>query len=302
MSAPTLFDIESIPSQPVRRKYKNLTGRIWTETKAKLIERYLQYFVFITKHGTYLDAFAGPQNQTNPDSWAARLVLRSKPKRLRHFVLFEKNARSVQALKSMVDEEADKRDIQIISGDSNTTLPAYLEENKIPGSEATFCLLDQRTFECDWATVEKVAGHKTEGNKIELFYFFAQGWIDRSVNALKCAKDVDMQRWWGNDRWIDFMKLARPDRGREIAERFKRELGYKHAFSYPILETPDGSRIMFYMVHASDHNDAPVLMTRAYNNAYDKPDQTLMPFVKNLVLKPKSKQTKRKKSVGIVSG
>ena len=34
---------------------------IWTENKAKLIERYLYYFVLITKHGTYIDGFAGPQ-------------------------------------------------------------------------------------------------------------------------------------------------------------------------------------------------------------------------------------------------
>jgi hypothetical protein len=53
---------------------------IWTENKAKLIERYLFYFVLITKHGAYIDGFAAPQDSTNPDAWSAKLVLGSVPK------------------------------------------------------------------------------------------------------------------------------------------------------------------------------------------------------------------------------
>ncbi len=33
---------------------------VWTHNKARFIMRYLRYFVFITKHGTYIDGFAGP--------------------------------------------------------------------------------------------------------------------------------------------------------------------------------------------------------------------------------------------------
>lgn len=48
---------------------------LWTENKAKFIERYLFYFVLITKHGAYIDGFAAPQDAMNPGSWAAKLVL-----------------------------------------------------------------------------------------------------------------------------------------------------------------------------------------------------------------------------------
>jgi hypothetical protein len=41
-------------------KFKPAERAIWTENKAKLIERYLFYFVLITKHGAYIDGFAGP--------------------------------------------------------------------------------------------------------------------------------------------------------------------------------------------------------------------------------------------------
>lgn len=42
-------------------RVKPLINPIWTENKAKLIERYLYYFVLVTHHGTYIDGFAGPQ-------------------------------------------------------------------------------------------------------------------------------------------------------------------------------------------------------------------------------------------------
>jgi hypothetical protein len=45
---------------------------IWTENKARLIERYLYYFIFITHHGSYIDGFAGPQSGGIPDSWSAK--------------------------------------------------------------------------------------------------------------------------------------------------------------------------------------------------------------------------------------
>jgi three-Cys-motif partner protein len=74
---------------------------LWTENKAKLIERYLYYFVLITKHGTYIDGFAGPQDPSKPDLWAARLVLANRPRWLRHFHLFELIPSQVAALEAL---------------------------------------------------------------------------------------------------------------------------------------------------------------------------------------------------------
>ena len=56
----TLFDI---PPSVAPESLAALGGaRIWTENKASLIARYLYYFVLVTKHGTYVDGFAGPHN------------------------------------------------------------------------------------------------------------------------------------------------------------------------------------------------------------------------------------------------
>ena len=56
---PVLFELPA--SGAVEPFVRPLRHPIWTEYKARLIERYLYYFVMITKHGTYIDGFAGPQ-------------------------------------------------------------------------------------------------------------------------------------------------------------------------------------------------------------------------------------------------
>jgi hypothetical protein len=78
-------DLPPPADKPIQ--FKPAERPIWTENKAKLIERYLFYFVLITKHGAYIDGFAGPQYDGKEDAWAAKLVLESKPAFLRNFWL-----------------------------------------------------------------------------------------------------------------------------------------------------------------------------------------------------------------------
>ncbi len=52
-----------------------------------------------------------------------------------------------------------------------------------------------------------------------------------------------------------------------VRNRFSSELGYIHTAAYPIYDRVEGNRIMYYMVHASDHEDAPALMVRAHGKA-----------------------------------
>ena len=71
-----LFDLRSDwKAQPKAKPTRRLKYPLWTENKARLIERYLYYFVLITKHGTYIDGFAGPQKKEPPFTWAAKFVL-----------------------------------------------------------------------------------------------------------------------------------------------------------------------------------------------------------------------------------
>jgi three-Cys-motif partner protein len=270
--APVLFNIPACARAPLL-KFPRAENPIWTENKAKLIERYIHFFVYVTRHGTYIDGFAGPQPQGRVDLWAAKLVLEDRPKRIRHFFLFEKNKRKVRRLRQLRDSQQPRRkgepqrDIHIYSGDCNVKIPEMLKQYPIKEKEATFALLDQRTFECDWATVAALANHKKAGHKIELFYFLAQGWIDRSVKAKRKNKEADMRRWWGGDGWQDFFRLKREDRREHFRRRFIDELGYKYAYAFAIYKRADGGKTMYWMIHATDHAEAPKLMNRAYRQA-----------------------------------
>jgi len=272
-----LFELPPADLKVAEKKFKE-RNPIWTGCKAKLIERYLFYFVQITHSGTYIDAFAGPQEEDKPEMWAAKLVMESNPRWLRKFFLFELKKSQVEFIRQMCNSQPPpnkkkrepNRKIEIYQGDFNQNITKMLAENPIREKEATFCLLDQRTFECDWASVKAIATHKKGGNKIELFYFFPEGWINRSVAALKFDKEKKLQKWWGNSNWAELIKKQGAIRAQYVCDRFKSEFKYKHVYPFPIYEKKDeGGKIMYYMIHASDHGEAPVLMNRAYGKALD---------------------------------
>jgi three-Cys-motif partner protein len=152
---------------------------VWTEQKAKLIARYLKLFTFVTKHGTYIDGFAGRQSDDAVDGWAAELVLGNEPRWLRRFYLCDNGRPQLDALRELKNRQpapkrkSESRIVEIIDGDFNKTVRDILDTRKL--DRATFCLLDQRTFECKWATVEALAKYRTSPTKIELFYFGSSG-------------------------------------------------------------------------------------------------------------------------------
>lgn len=204
-------------------------------------------------------------------------MIESTPRWFGNFFLFELKASQVKLLEQMRDSQPPrnkqkkepKRRIEIYPGDFNQNIVAILAENPIGDTKATFCLLDQ-TFECDWASVKTVATHKKGGKKIELFYFFPEGWINRSIKAKKIDKDENLQKWWGNANWTELIKMQGAVRAQYVCDRFKSEFNYKHVNPFAIYEKKDkGGKIMYYMIHASDHDEAPVLMNRAYGKALD---------------------------------
>lgn len=270
-----LFD--DLPSvQQIRKEltFGGLRHPVWTEQKARLIERYLYFFVMITKHGTYIDGFSGPQEPSKVETWAAKLVLESRPRLLRNFHLCELDSDKVHSLRSLVslqppkEKKEAKRTIEIYPGDFNQQVDSILSSGKITEKEATFALLDQRTFECNWRTVQKLAEHKKQSNKIELFYFLAVKWLHRSLAGTGLPGADKVTAWWGNEGWRQLAQLSQDQIRDMVRDRFLNELGYQYAFAWPIWEQEAaGGSVMYYMIHATDHDEAPKLMWRAYNQA-----------------------------------
>jgi three-Cys-motif partner protein len=229
------------------------------------IERYLYYFVLVAKHGTYIDGFAGPQRPADPSMWSAKLVLESEPRRLRHFYLFDVSVKSAKALHALKAEHSD-RDIQVYQGDFNILIHDLLGSGAIKQSEATFCLLDQRTFECHWSTLTALAQYKPSGHKIELFYFLPNSWLHRAFAAQK-KNPKPIEAWWGGNDWATWRDMPAYPRLAFFLERFRKELGYRSVKAWSIYERQNGGNIMYYMIHATDHPAAPELMLRAYQKA-----------------------------------
>ena len=273
--APPLFPDLPADGQKKARRYGRIRHPIWSEHKAKFIQQYLRFFVQVTKHGAYIDGFAGPQNAGQSDAWSAALVLQSEPKWLRHFFLCEKSKSGLSALRKLKQMQPEPRsstgrklyrNIEIWPGDFNESVVKILKGGKITQKEATFCLLDQRMFECHWETVKKLAAYKEPpNNKIELLYFLGVGWLHRSLSGIRNTEK--MEKWWGSKGWEKLRTMKHVDIAELVRERFQKELGYQFAAAYPIYDRESGNRVMYYMVHASDHDEAPMLMVRAHHKA-----------------------------------
>lgn len=268
---PMLFEPSprQVPHQGV--PVKRLSACLWTAHKAQLIQCYLDFFVYVTKCGTYIDGFAGPQDPSQPESWSAKRVLESqvRPKRLRNFFLFDADPAQVQRLEEMYNSlpplpaPLRHRRVEITKGDFNDSVAEFLVAGKIP-IEPTFCLLDQRTFECRWSTVEALATYKPQGTKIELFYFLPIAWLDRAFSASSRDETLTaIEAWWGRDDWRILQHLKNRELAQLFTQRFL-DLGYADVKPWPIYSEVNSSRVMYYMIHATDHLEAPILMRRAY--------------------------------------
>lgn len=214
---------------------------VWSENKAELIARYLRYFVYITRHGTYIDAFAGPQTERSERAWTAQLVLESEPKRLRNFHLFDKSKDQMHHLRNLRDSHMD-RNIQIYLGDSNRRIRSALPRGSIGDREATFCLLDQRTFECEWQLCSYISRLKPGPFKVEQFYFLANFWLPRSLASVSTAEtEEQVKAWLGCEDWRVFAKLDSLRRQEYFVNKFRDELGYRSVRSWPIYGQDDGT-------------------------------------------------------------
>jgi len=251
--------------------YRPLQRPIWSENKAQLISRYLYYFVLITKHGAYIDGFAGRQRDSLGDNWSAKLVIESKPPLLRDFWLCDIDSKKTLALQNMVDKQSviKNRKVSVMTGDFNYLVDNILDAGRIRPSTAAFCLLDQRTFECSWETVSKIAKFKAN-KKIELFYFLGTGWMERALSAVKNKQIINA--WWGRDDWEELKRFSGNARAEHFCARFRDEFGYAHVTPWPIYKRGSSGRTMYHMIHCSDHDEAPKLMWRAYRSATRAPE------------------------------
>ena len=274
MQTELLFDLPAMLGRKQIRLPEGIRP-VWSENKAALVAKYLYYFALVAKHGTYIDGFAGPQRAIGSDRlWTARLVLESEPKWFTTFMLCDVNPAQARHLRELAEAPSaystppgPRRRIEIFQGDFNREIGTILLRSQIGEKRAAFCLLDQRTFECEWTTLEALAQWKKTGLKIELFYFMCAGWFGRAIKATRNTAMID--RWWGRKDWQEIVDMNCHKRAAMMCDRFRAELGYAYAAQFPIYSGPRTRRVMYSMIHASDHRAAIPLMARAYRRAVE---------------------------------
>jgi three-Cys-motif partner protein len=206
-------------------------------------------------------------------------VIEVRPRWMKQFHLFDVSRAQAARLRKMAaaqpppdrDRHEPKRVIRIYEGDFNTRVQDLLVAGALP-RDATFCLLDQRTFECEWATVKALASYKTgRQHKIELLYFLPNFWLPRAMMAQRDKTVID--RWWGGNDWRILRDLPGIERATLVSKRFKDEFAYASARYYPIFQQAEGGgHTMYYLVHAADHPESRRLMARAYRRAVFAPE------------------------------
>jgi hypothetical protein len=98
-----------------------------------------------------------------------------------------------------------------------------------------------------------------------MYYFLGTSWLDRSIAAIRGKRKVD--RWWGGAGWLKLKGLKPHERSEIMCRRFTSELNYRYSYGWPIMSRKNGGKTMYCMMHASDHDDAPKLMARAFRFA-----------------------------------
>lgn len=118
--------------------------------------------------------------------------------------------------------------------------------------------------------IETTLPPKRSGNKIELFYFLPIKWLHRAISAKKDETALDA--WWGRENWRLLAKSSTVSIQQAVVRRLQRELGYLYVSPWPIHAHAKGGATMYFMIHATDHFEAPKLMARAYRNATTEPE------------------------------
>jgi hypothetical protein len=80
----TKEEMTLVPELPPESETTIGTKALWTDNSMMNWALYFQYFVYITRHGTYIEGFAGPQGECETESLAAKLVLANRPAWIRH--------------------------------------------------------------------------------------------------------------------------------------------------------------------------------------------------------------------------
>lgn len=264
----------------------------WSQVKLEALSRYLSAFTTASQKakGTlYLDLFAGADENTlrgggQPLLNSPRRALDARPP-FNKVVLCELNEDDASNLDHSLHEEYPGRDIVVLPGDCNKTMPKYLASltRTSPGwrKAPVFAFLDQFSAEIHWETLETLSRFREGTSKVELWMFFGDSFIPRGAYSEEgrpvnpqYAERVD--RMYGTNQWRE-LAAGRSDRlltGKQYkAElvnlmrwRIEKDLGY--ASTMPLQIVSERNQPLYNMIFATDHPVGTRIMSSVFAGAW----------------------------------
>jgi three-Cys-motif partner protein len=266
----------------------------WTEGKLDILAKYLDRFTTTTKYRAdariYLDAFAGEGHGTSRTTrtrfeGSARIGLKISDPAFDRCYFFELPEKAGE-LKQELSRDFPGRDIRVVPGDCNATIPVALAELRRDnlGWAPTFAFLDPDGMELRWETIKALAAHKQRRQppsktKVELWLLFPSGGLLRNL-ALDEGKLLPRHiakatSLFGSDAWrrIYEARKARQIDGQEARERYvnlyrwqlERDLGYQR--THPIEVKNNQNRPIYHLIFATDSKPGDKIMSHLYGEA-----------------------------------
>lgn len=258
-------------------------GQPWAREKLDLVRYYLGgdghrgggFMKATQKAGGsyYLDLFAGPGQCEMPDGeiidGSPLIAAKARPAFTRQFWVDDRSA-NAQSLRAHREDYPD-RAITILDGDANTAVEQILRE--LPRTYPTFAFLDPEGSELSWTTVARLASHKTNGRKVELFIHFA---TDTGIlrffphDPSKAANDRLLDRMMPSPLRLRALyaqraTLSTADFRRALVHDYMRglsELGYRHVLEPRLIRRPD-RKPLYFLVFATDDDAGRTIMQDA---------------------------------------
>jgi three-Cys-motif partner protein len=262
----------------------------WTTTvKLEVLEQYLKQFTTTAKYKAggntvYLDLFAGGLENIDkftgqPFPGSAELALHTEPA-FRTVRLFEMPPNAAQ-LRAELTARFPGRDLQVIEGDCNTTLPEALAS--LNRHAPTFAFVDPDGLEVRWSTLEALADHKRSGRspyKVELWILFSAPGLLRTLaldeRKLTPSDEDRANRLFGTGQWRCIYEArvreritpasARQEYVNLMRWRLQEVLGYRYTHALE-MKLPEGQPL-YNMVFASDNDAGNDIMSALYRKAY----------------------------------
>lgn len=197
-------------------------GGTWTQTKLDILKRYLDAYTTALKNQhfdlLYIDAFAGSgslelkmqgSDRTDWHSFrdgSAKIAMDIADKPFDELIFIEQDKGKCDRLQSLKRSRPNRK-ITIENTDANAYLQ-NLEENCQKWRGVLF--LDPFGTQVDWATLEKIAGHKA----LDTWILFPTSAVARMLPTSNIPDEINSQwadrltRVYGNESWRDLYRRS----------------------------------------------------------------------------------------------